>query len=95
MDLIHPQRYNTCMDSPIPQSPQTLNNREAARYLGVSPSLVRKYAREGKIEFARWGARGREFSCAALDAFRASPRPLGRPPVLDRRDGVRWRQMAK
>jgi excisionase family DNA binding protein len=42
---------------------------EAAKYLGLSDSELRRYAREGRIEFSRPGGKVMLFSKPDLDKF--------------------------
>lgn len=55
---------------------------EAARSLGVVPSLVRRYCRAGRIEAQHIG-RVWVLTQEALDAFAATQRKVGRPSKSD------------
>jgi excisionase family DNA binding protein len=48
-----------------------LSTGETAGRLGVSPSLVRRYARQGRLRCTE-GVRGRRFARADVEAFAAS-----------------------
>jgi len=58
--------------------PGTFNATEAAEYLGLTDSLVRRYCREGKITADRIG-RNWVMRQKALDQFKRTPRQRGNP----------------
>lgn len=51
---------------------------EAAAFLGLSPSVVRKYCDEGRLKADRVG-RNWIISRKSLEHFRDKPRPVGNP----------------
>jgi excisionase family DNA binding protein len=58
--------------------PGMYNATEAARYLGISDSLVRRYCRAGEISALRFG-RNWAIKKRELDRFKKTPRPVGNP----------------
>ena len=51
---------------------------EAAVYLGITDSLVRKYCRRGELKADRFG-RNWVMTKRELDRFKKIPRPVGNP----------------
>ena len=58
--------------------PNMFNSTEAAAYLGLTDSMVRKYCREGEIHADRVG-RNWVITKKELDRFKKIPRPVGNP----------------
>lgn len=56
-----------------------LSADEAAEILGITPQLVCKYAREGRIPFKTVGKRNRVFERDDIKAFKKTPRKRGNP----------------
>jgi excisionase family DNA binding protein len=62
---------------------ERLTTVEAADIIGITPSLVRKYVREGRLEAERVGEGRRStfyFEREEVERFAAIPRKIGRPP---------------
>ena len=57
-----------------------LTTNEAAVQLGLDPSLIRRYCREGRIEAQQVG-RDWVIEQEALDTFAEIPRKVGKPPA--------------
>lgn len=58
--------------------PGFLNSTEAAEYMGLSDSLVRRYCRAGKIKAHQVG-RNWAIRKSECDRFLKQPRPVGNP----------------
>lgn len=54
------------------------NATEAAKYLGIDASLVRRYCRDGRIKAQLFGVDW-AITKTDLDAFKAEPRRVGNP----------------
>jgi len=57
---------------------ELLNVAQAAEELGLSPVMMRRYCKEGRIDAKKVGALW-VITREALEAFKKTPRPVGRP----------------
>lgn len=58
--------------------PGLMNATEAAAYLGLSESLVRRYCRQKKLRARRFGMNW-AIKKTDADHFKSQPRPVGNP----------------
>ena len=61
--------------------PNLFNATEAAKYLGLTDSMVRNYCRQQRIKAERVG-RNWVITKRELDRFKKTPRPIGNPNLL-------------
>lgn len=64
--------------------PNLFNATEAAKYLGLTDSLVRNYCRQKRLKAERVG-RNWVITRKELDRFKKTPRPTGNPNLLKSR----------
>ena len=55
---------------------------DAAKRLGVTPGLIARYIKQGRLRAERFGGRVWMIDAASLDEFVSKPRKVGNPTFL-------------